>query len=257
VTREPLTIKLGGVAGAHAASLSVLTSRAVPGWVIVHGGGNEVDDWSRRLGIEPATVEGLRVTDDAMLDVAVAVLRGLINARLVAAFRTAGVSAVGVSGADGALLEADAFDERLGNVGRVRGVDRRLLQTLAAAGHVPIVAPIGCGSGGQLLNVNADEVAGAIAAARGGRLLLLTDVAGVERGGRLMPSLTPGQAEEMLADGSAHGGMVPKLRASIAAAQAGASVTIVNGTDPAAVGAALDGAASGTVMNGAPAARVG
>jgi acetylglutamate kinase len=257
MTPEPLTIKLGGVAGAHGASLSVLASRAIPGWVIVHGGGNEVDDWSRRLGIERATVDGLRVTDDTTLDVAVAVLRGLVNARLVAAFRTAGVSAVGLSGADGGLLEADTFDERLGNVGRVSGVAAGLLDTLAAAGHVPIVAPIARGSGSQLLNVNADEVAGAIAAARGGRLLLLTDVPGVERGGRLMPSLTPDEAEAMLADGSAHGGMVPKLRASIVAARAGASVAIVDGTDPAAVRAALDGVASGTVMSGTPAARVG
>ena len=257
MTPEPLTIKLGGVAGAHGAALSVLASRAIPGWVIVHGGGNEVDDWSRRLGIEPATVDGLRVTDDATLDVAVAVLRGLVNARLVAAFATAGVSAVGLGGADGGLLEADAFDERLGNVGRISGVDAGVLDALAAAGHVPIVAPIARGPGARLLNVNADEVAGAIAAARGGRLLLLTDVPGVERGGRLMPSLTPEQAEAMLTDGSAHGGMVPKLRASIAAARAGARVAILDGTDPAAVGAALDGVANGTIVTGAPAARVG
>ena len=257
MTAEPLTIKLGGVAGAHAGSLSVLASRAVPGWVIVHGGGNEVDGWSRRLGIEPATVDGLRVTDDATLDVAVAVLRGLVNARLVAAFTAAGVPAVGLSGADGDLLEAHAFDERLGNVGRVRGVHAEVLDTLAAAGHVSIVAPIARGQGPRLLNVNADEVAGAIAAARGGRLLLLTDVPGVERDGIATPSLTPEEAEAMLADGSAHGGMVPKLRAAIAAARAGASVAIVDGTDPTAVSAALDGSASGTMVTGAPTARVG
>jgi acetylglutamate kinase len=257
MTAEPLTIKLGGVAGAHAASLSVLATRAVPGWVIVHGGGNEVDGWSRRLGIEPATVDGLRVTDDATLDVAVAVLRGLVNARLVAAFGAAGVPAIGLSGADGDLLETDAFDERLGNVGRVSGVHTGVLDTLAAAGHVSIVAPIARGQGPQLLNVNADEVAGAIAAARGGRLLLLTDVPGVERDGHPTPSLTPEEAEAMLADGSAHGGMVPKLRAAIAAARAGASVAIVDGTDPAAVSAALDGSAAGTVVTGAPTARVG
>lgn len=257
MSREPLTIKLGGVAGAHARSLSVLASRAVPGWVIVHGGGNEVDDWSRRLGIEQATVDGLRVTDDATLEVAVAVLRGLVNARLVAAFAAAGVSAIGLSGADGDLLEARAFDERLGHVGRVSGVHAGLLDKLAAAGHVPIVAPIARGDGARLLNVNADEVAGAIAAARGGRLLLLTDVPGVERDGRPTPSLTLEEAEAMLADGSAHGGMVPKLRAAIAAARAGASVAIVNGTDPTAVGTALDGRASGTMVTGAPTAPVG
>lgn len=257
MTAETLTVKLGGVAGAHAASLAVLTERATAGWVIVHGGGNEVNEWSRLLGHEPATVDGLRVTDAETLEVAVAVLRGLVNARLVAAFEAAGVPAIGLAGVDGNLLVAERFDARLGEVGHVTAVDAGLLATLAGAGYVPIVAPIARGAGADLLNVNADEVAGAIAAARGGRLMLLTDVPGVERGGLLMPSLTPDQAEAMLADGSAHGGMVPKLRASIAAARAGARVAIVDGTDAAAVGAALDGVANGTIVTGAPAARVG
>ena len=100
-----LTIKLGGTAGAHAASLAVLVERAEPGWVIVHGGGAEVGEWSRRLGIEPATVDGLRVTDPETLDIAVAVLRGLANARLVATFVAGGVAAIGLSGVDGDLLD--------------------------------------------------------------------------------------------------------------------------------------------------------
>ena len=257
MTPDALTVKLGGVAGAHSTSISVLAARAVPGWVIVHGGGNDVDTWSQRLGIEPTTVDGLRVTDGETLDVAVAVLRGLVNARLVAALAASGVSAVGLSGVDGGLLEVERIDERLGNVGRVSRVEPALLETLAAAGHVPIVAPIARGSGPELLNVNADEVAGAIAAARGGRLLLLTDVVGVERGGRLVSTLSAEEAEAMVADGSAHGGMVPKLRAAVAAARVGCQVSIVDGTDPAAVGAALDGVTSGTVVTSAPAERVG
>jgi acetylglutamate kinase len=252
-----LTIKLGGVAGVHAASVAVLSERAQPGWVIVHGGGNEVGDWSQRLGLTPATLDGLRVTDPATLEVAVAVLRGLVNARLVAAFVAAKVSAIGLGGADGDLLVAERFDPRLGEVGRVVRVNTGLLATLAGSGHVPIVAPIARGDGDELLNVNADEAAGAIAAARGGRLLLFTDVPGVLRGTQLVASLAADEAEAMLADGNADGGMVPKLRAAVAAARAGCEVAIVNGTDPEAVRAALDGTTTGTTVTAASAARIG
>jgi acetylglutamate kinase len=256
MTGGALTIKLGGTAGAHAASLAVLVERAEPGWVVVHGGGAEVGDWSRRLGIEPTTVDGLRVTDPATLDVAVAVLRGIVNARLVARFVAAGVAAIGLSGVDGDLLAAERFDPRLGEVGRISRVNGPLLAALVAAGQVPIVAPIARGEGAELLNVNADEVAGAIAAARGGRLLLLTDVPGVLRGAEPVPELTTEAAEAMLADESASGGMRPKLRAAIAAARAGCGVGIVDGTSPEAVRAALDGTMTGTTVRAA-AARIG
>jgi len=252
-----MTIKLGGTAGAYAASLAVLVARAEPGWILVHGGGDEVSDWSRRLGIEPATIDGLRVTDPATLEIAVAVLRGIVNTRLVAAFVSAGIQAIGLSGVDGDLLSAERFDPRLGEVGRIRRVNAALLATLAAAGRIPVIAPIARGDGSQLLNVNADEVAGAIAAARGGRLLLLTDVPGVMQDGELAMTLTPDQAAVMLADETASGGMRPKLRAALVAAGAGCDVSIVDGTDPAAVQAALDGLATGTTMTAASAAGIG
>ncbi len=253
----PLTIKLGGVAGAHTASIDELAARAAAGWVVIHGGGNDVADWSRRLGHEPATIDGLRVTDPGTLEVAIAVLRGLANARLVARLVAAGVPAIGLGGADGGLLTAERFDPRLGAVGRITRVDTGLLAALAAAGLVPVVAPIALSTDGELLNVNADEVAGAIAAARGGRLVLLTDVRGVLRGDRLLATLGADEAEAMLADGSASGGMIPKLRAALAAATAGCSVSIVDGTDPAAVRDALDGAMTGTTVTGARVARAG
>jgi acetylglutamate kinase len=119
------------------------------------------------------------------------------------------------------------------------------------------VAPIARGAGSELLNVNADEVAGAIAAERGGRLILLTDVPGVLRDGAPLASLSADEASAMPADESATGGMRPKLRAAIAAAGAGCSVTIVDGTDPAAVRAALDGTTTGTSVTAASAARLG
>ena len=257
MTESALTIKLGGTAGAHAATLAVLVERAEPGWVIVHGGGAEVGDWSRRLGVEPSTVDGLRVTDPDTLEIAIAVLRGLVNARLVAAFVAAGIAAIGLSGVDGDLLGAEPFDPRLGEVGRVKRVNAHLLAALADAGQVPVVAPIARGDGTRLLNVNADEVAGAIAAERGGRLLLLTDVPGVLRDGDLLTTLTAEWAEEMLDDGSASGGMRPKLRAAVKAARAGCALAIVDGRDPGAVGAALDGTKTGTTVTAAAAARIG
>jgi len=257
VTDSAITIKLGGTAGAHAASLAVLVERAEPGWVIVHGGGAEVGDWSRRLGVEPSTVDGLRVTDPETLEIAVAVLRGIVNARLVAAFVAAGVAAIGLSGVDGDLLGAEPFDPRLGEVGRVNRVNGRLLAQLAKAGQVPVVAPIARGDGARLLNVNADEVAGAVAAERGGRLLLLTDVPGVLHDGELLTTLTAEAAEELLADETASGGMRPKLRAAVSAARAGCAVAIVDGRSPEAVRAALDGLKTGTTVTAAAAARIG
>jgi len=252
-----LTIKLGGTAGAHAASLAVLAERAEPGWVIVHGGGSEVGDWSRRLGVEPTIVDGLRVTDPETLEIAVAVLRGLVNARLVATLVAAGVRAIGMSGVDGDLLGAVRFDTRLGEVGRISRVNRPLLAALATAGQIPVVAPIARGDGSELLNVNADEVAGAIAAERGSRLLLLTDVPGVLRDGELLATLSADEAEAVLADETASGGMRPKLRAAVIAARAGCAVAIVDGTNPAAVRAALDGTMTGTTVTAAVAARIG
>ena len=257
MTDVPLTLKVGGAAGGHAAAMAVLVKYAVPGWVVVHGGGDEVATWSRRLDLEPRTVDGLRVTDPATLEVAIAVLRGLVNARLVTMLTAAGVSAIGLGGSDGDLLRAERFDPRLGAVGRIRRVNGALLRDLADAGHVPVVAPIARGDGDELLNVNADEAAAAIAAERGGRLLMLTDVAGVRRGSDLVATLDTDEAERMLADGTAYGGMIPKLRAAIAAARRGCAVQIVDGRDPAAVTAALDGTTTGTTVSAASAAHLG
>jgi acetylglutamate kinase len=250
----PLTVKLGGVAGAHAAGLQALIARATPDWVIVHGGGAEVADWSVKLGLQPKTHDGLRVTDGPTLDVVVAVLRGLVNARLVAAFNAGGRRAVGLCGTDAGLLEVVPADAALGYVGHVAGVDLELLAALHDAGLIPIVAPVAADAGGQLRNVNADEAAGAIAGARKGRLLLLTDVAAVERDGQPVAQLDLETAKAMLEDGSASGGMRPKLRAAILAATAGCAVRIVDGRDPQAITAALDGEPIGTEVT---AGRIG
>jgi acetylglutamate kinase len=245
-----VTVKIGGVAGQHADSLAWLARHAPAETVIVHGGGNEVAEWSRRLGLEPRTHDGLRVTDPDTLDVVVAVLAGLVNSRLVAALEAEGRSSVGLTGADGALLQLRRRNSELGEVGEVIGADATLLETLVASGRLPVVASIGLHEG-ALLNVNADEVAGAIAAARGGLLLLCTDVPGVQRDGQLLDELDAPTAEVMLEDGSASAGMRPKLRAALVAAEAGCDVRIVDGRSPSVLEEALRGGATGTVVTNA------
>lgn len=247
----PITIKLGGVAGQHAASVQLVAHAAPPEAVVVHGGGNEVERWCRRLGLEPRSHDGLRVTDPETLEVVVAVLGGLVNTGLVAALSAAGRPAVGLTGADGGLLSIRRRDHALGEVGEVLAADPALLETLSGAGLLPVVASIGIDDTGSLLNVNADEVAGAIAAARGGLLLLCTDVAGVERDGLVLERLDAGEAERMLEDGSASAGMRPKLRAALVAARAGCQVRIVDGREGADLERALSGDAAGTMVTAA------
>ena len=247
----PLTVKVGGVAGSQAASLALLAARADPSCVLVHGGGPELSAWLGRLGIEPRIADGLRVTDPATLDVAVAVLAGLVNTRLVAALEAYGRRAVGLTGADAGLLTLERSTPALGEVGRPVSADPAVLNLLTGAGLLPVVSSIGSDGHGALLNVNADEAAGTIAAARGGRLLLCTDVRGVHRGDAMLTDLTVDQAAAMVADGSASAGMVPKLRAAMAAAVAGCEVWILDGRSPQAIEAALIGEATGTRVHAA------
>lgn len=251
----PLTVKLGGLAGAHRASLAVIAANADPSCVVVHGGGHEVADWSRRLGVEVSFHDGLRVTDPATLDVAVAVLAGLVNARLVAAFAATGRPAVGLSGGDAGLLRLERADPALGEVGHAVGADTGVLELLTGAGLLPVVSSIGSDGRGALLNVNADEAAGVIAAARGGRLLLCSDVPGVAREGRTLSDLSTDDAAQMLTDGGASAGMLPKLSAAITAARAGCEVWILDGRSPDAVATALSGGAIGTRVTAETAAE--
>jgi acetylglutamate kinase len=244
----PLTVKLGGVAGRHADAVRFVASAAPPDTVVVHGGGNEVAEWSRRLGLEPRTHDGLRVTDPETLEVVVAVLGGLVNTRLVTALLAHGRRSVGLTGADGGLLRLRRRAPELGEVGEVIGSDPALVSTLIAAGALPVIASLGVDDEGSLLNVNADEAAGAIAAARGGMLLLCTDVEGVQRDGRVVAALSPRDAEHMLGDGSASAGMRPKLRAAVTAARAGCSVRILDGRSADALERALAGDAIGTLV---------
>jgi len=245
---RPVTIKMGGIAGQHAAGIGVIAAADADQLVVVHGGGNQVAEWSRRLGITPRIHDGLRVTDPATMEVAAAVLGGLVNTRLVAALAAAGRPAIGLTGVDADLLVLRRREPDLGEVGEVVDANPAILDTQLRAGLTPVVASLGRDAAGALLNVNADEVAGAIAAARGGLLLLCTDVAGVQLDGRVVERVDADVAERMLGDGTASAGMRPKLRAALAAARAGCEVRIVDGRSSNALASALVGTPTGTLV---------
>jgi acetylglutamate kinase len=203
--------------------------------VIVHGGGPQIGATLERLGKESTFVGGLRVTDDETMDVVEMVLCGQVNRQIVSLVQEAGGRAVGLTGADGNMLRVTQRledDRDLGRVGRVIGVDAEAITAVAAAGFVPVIAPIGVDDRGLTHNVNADEAAGAIAAAlRAEKLILLTDVEGVKDGaGRLVPTLGAEEARKHIAEGTIAGGMIPKVECCIGALEGGvASAHIIDG----------------------------
>jgi acetylglutamate kinase len=210
--------------------------------VIVHGGGKEIDAALRTAGLEKRQVDGLRITDEATLEVVVAVLAGAVNTRFVAALCTAGVAAVGLTGADAgcgwstAAPPHQAVDGRVVDLGRVgvpeSGADMRLLQTLTAERFVPVVACIGLGRDGRLFNVNADTFAGHLAARLGARRLVIagTTPGVLDAGGATLPALGADAVTRLVADGTATAGMIAKLRACEHALAAGVDdVVIVDG----------------------------
>ena len=222
--------------------------------VVVHGGGKEIDAALKTAGVEKRQVDGLRITDEATLDVVVAVLAGAVNTRLVAALNTAGIGAVGLTGADGlcGLSETApphrATDGRTVDLGRV-GVptgagDTRLLDVLTSAGFVPVIACIGIGADGRLFNVNADTFAGHLAAQLGARRLIVAGTTpGVLDGhGKTVSTVDGAAVAALVSDGTATAGMIAKLRACEHALAAGVDeVVIVDGRDRAAVEAAAAG----------------
>lgn len=251
-------VKIGGsTLGANDTSLEDLASLWRDGrrLVVVHGGGATLSEWLRIHGVESRFVRGLRVTDRETIDVAVAVFAGLVNTELVARLNSLGARALGLSGVDGALVRAERSDPELGFVGRVREVDRAQIEALLDAGYLPVLASLAVEVKGELLlaqplNVNADTLAGDVAAAlEAGRLVFLTDVPGVlDAGGQRLPSLSRAEALRLIDEGVATGGMIPKLEAALVAAAAGVRTLILDGREPHALRDALSGAAPGTVV---------
>jgi acetylglutamate kinase len=193
-----------------------------------------ISSWLDRMAIESTFVDGLRATNEEALDIVVGVLRGVVNARLVAQIVERGGRAVGVSGIDGGAVRAERYDERLGFVGQVTEVDPTFFTSLIDTGVIPVVAPIGLEAPAQPLNINADTVAGELArAVRADRLLFLTDVDGLlDADGRLVTALSDSRAAELRQEGVLTGGMIPKVDACLRAAETGTEAFIANGTLP-------------------------
>jgi acetylglutamate kinase len=199
--------------------------------VVVHGGGTQITQMLDRVGIAAKFVDGIRVTDDATLRVVEMVLAGSLNQELVRLVNHLGGDAVGLSGADGGLARAAITNPALGRVGEVTHVDRTVIDRLLAD-FVPIIAPVAAGDDGGALNVNADVFAARLAQALGAeKLVLLTDIAGVlDADKRLIPTLTPNTARELVGRGVITGGMIPKVDNAVAALAAGVrKVHIIDG----------------------------
>jgi acetylglutamate kinase len=188
--------------------------------VVVHGGGKEVSALQRQLGAEPEWRDGLRVTTDEAMRAVSMVLSGLVNKRLTSALVSAGVHAVGISGEDGGLLRARlAAGGSMGRTGEIEAVCVDLLHVFLGQGLVPVVSPVSRGPDGAALNVNADDAAASVAAALGAaELLFVSNVAGVLEGGSVLERVDADEVEGLIADGTAAGGMAPKLRAAARAA---------------------------------------
>jgi len=260
----PLVLKFGGellddgsrMAAVVAAIAQIATTGAPV--VVVHGGGKEIDAALAVAGIEKRQVEGLRITDEATLDIVVAVLAGAVNTRFVAALVAAGTRAVGLTGADGACGRSElapphrTVDGRAVDLDRVgiptMASDMRLLRTLLGDGFVPVVASIGVDDAGRLLNVNADTMAGHLAGSlRARRLVIAGSTSGVlDASGRTIPVLDPSAIGHLVSGGTATAGMIAKLRACEQALAGGVDdVLIVDGRDQEALRIAASGAVPG------------
>ena len=219
--------------------------------VVVHGGGPQIGKVLERMGIASRFVDGLRVTDDETMDVVEMVLVGRVNKEIVNLIQLHGGRAVGLSGKDGGMIRARkiTIESRPsankapeivdpGRVGDVAEVDPSVVGSLEDAGYIPVIAPVGVDDQGRALNINADTVAGRVASAlKADRLLLLTDTEGVKDGaGELVPELDPAATERLIHDGTATGGMIPKLRCCLQALTGGVgAATILDGRVPHAV----------------------
>jgi acetylglutamate kinase len=209
--------------------------------VVVHGGGPQIEDMLKKLDIKSEFKQGMRVTDDATLDVVEMVLSAL-NKDIVTLINQAGGKAVGLTGQDGAFIRARQMllpDKQkagemldIGRVGEISSIDPSVIDTLEAGGFIPVVAPIGVGEDGNTYNINADLVAGKLAEVlKAEKLVLLTNTPGVlDKSGNLLTGLTPHGIDQLVADGTLSGGMLPKISSALDAAKSGVkSVHIIDG----------------------------
>jgi len=210
--------------------------------VVVHGGGPQIGAMLKKMNINSTFIGGLRVTDEAAVEIVEMVLTGSINKQIVSAINVAGGRAVGLSGKDGNLVVArklalsktdpdtgEKVAVDLGFVGEPEKINPEVLHTMMKSEIIPVIAPIGVGPKGETFNINADTVAGAVAAAvRAERLVLLTDVEGVlDKDRKLVPRLTVREARALIAHGTISGGMIPKIQTAIDAVEAGVNAAVI------------------------------
>jgi acetylglutamate kinase len=246
--QKTVVVKYGGNAmgeegvAKHFAQDVVLMRQTGIDPVVVHGGGPQIGAMLKRLEIKSSFIDGLRVTDQAAIDVVEMVLTGTINKQIVSAINNAGGRAVGVSGKDGQLIIAKKLVRTkknpqtgqselvdLGFVGEPEHVNTEVLQSIVRSDMIAVIAPIGIGKTGETYNINADTAAGAVAGAlNADRLLLLTDVPGVmDRNGNLIERLTTTEARALIADGTISGGMIPKVETCIDAVDRGVTAAVI------------------------------
>jgi len=205
--------------------------------VIVHGGGPIIDHWLNKVSIKPKFVGGLRVTDEATMEIVEMVLVGKVNKGIVRLINHFGGKAVGLSGKDGHLIKAEKKGDELGLVGKVAQINPEIIHSLTREGYIPVVAPIGVSSTGETLNINADYVAGALGGAlRAHKLVLLTDVEGIYLGDgpeSLASRLSAQEIPALIEQGIIKGGMIPKVESCLHALEQGVeNVHIVDGRKP-------------------------
>jgi acetylglutamate kinase len=213
--------------------------------IVVHGGGPQIGELLEKLKIPTRFVDGMRVTDAATMDVVEMVLGGLVNQDIVSLINAVGGRAVGITGKDGQLIQAHKLRIQrdspelkapeiidIGNVGEIETINRAVVDTLIGAGFIPVIAPIGVGAEGESYNINADTVAGKLAEHLGAeKLMLLTNTAGIlDKAGNTLTGLAPQDVDALIADGTIHGGMLPKVRCALEAVQGGVrSAHIIDG----------------------------
>ena len=251
---KPIVIKIGGSTfGKGETVIEDLVALQKEGYnlVVFHGGANEITTWLKRMGIETKIVDGLRVTDKESLRVVLAVLAGAVNKEIVAQIQAKGGRAMGLSGVDGGMIEAEVQTKTHGLIGEVVKVNIEPLQAIIEKGYMPVVAPPSYGVGSdKILNVNGDPASAALAVALGAeKLIMLTDVAGVlDKNGQLLERLDRAKIQALIASGVIAGGMIPKVRACLRALEGTSVAQIIDGRAPHSVIDAVKGKKIGTII---------
>ncbi|TAK08890.1 MAG: acetylglutamate kinase [Candidatus Manganitrophaceae bacterium] len=205
--------------------------------VIVHGGGPQISGMMKRLGKEPKFVKGVRVTDAETMEIVEMVLGGTINKEIVTLINRHGGKGVGLTGKDGALIQAKPMkgEEEMGQVGEVKAIDPQILQTLEGGRFIPVISPVGADEEGRSFNINADLAAGKVASALSAeKLLILTDVPGIlDDKGKLLPTLSRKEVQKLIKKGIISKGMLPKVEAALSAVEGGVQKAhIIDGRVP-------------------------